>query len=49
MLKDSYLSLQQLINKVNNHLLSLETLDEPVKEWNTMIYLVFTKLYEHEA
>jgi len=43
MLKDSHSSLQQLIDKQNTYLLSLETLGKPVKGWDTMIiYLLST-------
>ena len=46
--KSSYVSLRQLIDDTNNHLLALKALDEQTDTWDTMIiHLLTTKLDQY--
>ncbi|KAJ8963827.1 hypothetical protein NQ317_003836 [Molorchus minor] len=43
--KDSYVSLKQLLNNSRKHIRSLKALEEPVDSWDTLlVYLISTKL-----
>lgn len=45
MQKESYISIRQLLDNLNKHLRALESFNEPIKHWDTLlIFLMCTKL-----